>query len=234
MGPWSRRVHDLLRHLTNVGFDGAPRFLGIDDHGREMLGFIDGEVTVDRPPHGVYTDEALTAAARLLRRLHDATTEFAAAHPTGWRFQVGAPSGGPVICHNDLGPYNTVYRAGRPVAFIDWDFAAPAPREWDIAYALWRFVPLYDDATATHLGWPTAPRGPRIAQFLNAYGLDHRADILTVLHLRQQVTRTTIQTWANAGDPAFLRLQHEGRLTEIDNNITYAQRMRHQWEPFLT
>jgi hypothetical protein len=34
----------------------------------------------------------------------------------------------------------------RPLALIDWDFAAPAPREWDIAYALWRCVPLYSSA----------------------------------------------------------------------------------------
>jgi aminoglycoside phosphotransferase (APT) family kinase protein len=57
-----------------------------------------------------------------------------------------------------VGPHNTVYRGGRPVAFIDWDFAAPAPREWDIAYALWRFVPLYDDRQCAGLGWRSAGR----------------------------------------------------------------------------
>ncbi|TDV57691.1 phosphotransferase family enzyme [Actinophytocola oryzae] len=227
-------MHELLTHLAHVGFDGAPRFLGVDEHGREMLGFVEGEVTVDGPPRGVYTDAALTAAARLLRGLHDATTEFAAAHPLGWRFQVGAPTTGPVICHNDLGPYNTVYRSGRPAAFIDWDFAAPAPREWDVAYALWRFVPLYDDVTAARLGWPTAPRGPRIARFLDAYGLDDRADILAVLHRRQQVIRDTIQTWAEEGDPAFVGLRREGRLAEIDDDITYARRKHREWKAFLT
>jgi hypothetical protein len=29
-------VHALLRHFEAVGFDGAPRFLGIDEHGRAL------------------------------------------------------------------------------------------------------------------------------------------------------------------------------------------------------
>jgi hypothetical protein len=231
-GHWSVRVHELLRHLQAVGFEGAPHFLGIDEHGREVLTFIAGEVTTDGPPAGMYTDRALTAAATLLRRFHDATVDFASSHLDGWRSQVGAPRAGPVICHNDVGPYNAVYRAGRPIAFIDWDFAAPAPREWDIAYALWRFVPLYDDRTCVRLGWPVVPRGPRIARFLDAYGLDDRAGILPMVRRRQEVVRRTIETWA-AGDPVFAGLLREGRVTDINNDIAYAERSRREWESFL-
>ena len=36
-GPWSAAVHALLQHFERVGFDGAPRFLGIDERGREIL-----------------------------------------------------------------------------------------------------------------------------------------------------------------------------------------------------
>jgi hypothetical protein len=233
VGPGSRRVHELLLHLERVGFAGAPRFQGTDELGREVLSFIDGEVTADGPPSGFDTDEAMVAAARLLRGFHDATTEFAAADSSGWRFHVGAPKGGSVICHNDVGPHNTVYRLGRPVAFIDWDLAAPGPREWDLAYALWRFVPLYDDEQCRRLGWPPAPRGPRIARFLDAYGAgDERVDILGVVRRRQESTRSTIETWASEGDPAFQRLLDEGRATEIASNLRYLDRMQRQWEPF--
>jgi aminoglycoside phosphotransferase (APT) family kinase protein len=31
----------------------------------------------------------------------------------------------PLAAHGDLGPHNTVYRDGTPVAFIDWDGARP-------------------------------------------------------------------------------------------------------------
>jgi len=36
-------VHAVLRHLEAAGFDGAPRLLGIDEHGREVLTYIDGK-----------------------------------------------------------------------------------------------------------------------------------------------------------------------------------------------
>jgi len=223
---WSPNVHALLRHLADRGFAGAPRFLGIDAQGRESLTFLPGDVTVDGPPPGMHTRAALTGAATLLRAFHDATIGFTRAEPAGWQFQVGAPTTGPVICHNDVGPYNTIYRAGVPAAFIDWDFAAPAPREWDVAYALWRFVPLYDDALCARLGWPVVDRRPRIARFLEAYGLDCGDDIFDVVLRRMEVTRRTIQSWADAGNPDHLRLRREGRLAEISENIRYVEQSR--------
>ena len=42
--PWSPAVLDLLRHLEREGFAGAPRALGFDDQGREVLTYIEGEV----------------------------------------------------------------------------------------------------------------------------------------------------------------------------------------------
>ena len=41
-GPWTPAVHALLAHLHDVGFRGAPRPLGIDERGREVLPFIPG------------------------------------------------------------------------------------------------------------------------------------------------------------------------------------------------
>lgn len=228
-GPWSPAVHALLRHLADRGFPGAPRFLGLDDRGREILTYLPGEVTVDGPPAGLHTSAALRGAAELLRAFHDASIGLTGPAPDDWQLQVGAPVGGPVICHNDVGPYNAVYRGGRPVAFIDWDFAAPGPREWDVAYALWRFVPLYDDAACARLGWPVVPRGPRIARFLDAYGLDRPADLAELVLRRMDVTRTTIRTWAEAGNPDYVRLRDEGRLTEISENMRYVERSHLEW-----
>jgi thiamine kinase-like enzyme len=128
-----------------------------------------------------------------------------------------------------------VYLLGRPIAFIDWDLAAPGPRAWDLAYALWRFVPLYDDEQCQRLGWRPAHRGPRIARFLDAYGaVDEREHILDVVRRRQESTGLTIESWASDGDPAFQRLHDEGRVTEIRANLDYLDRMQPQWEPFTT
>ena len=48
--PWTPTVHALLRHLEDAGFDGAPRALGFDDQGREMLTYLPGETIGDRFP----------------------------------------------------------------------------------------------------------------------------------------------------------------------------------------
>ena len=44
IGPWSASVHGLLQYLETQGFQGAPRFLGVDQQGREILSFIGGVV----------------------------------------------------------------------------------------------------------------------------------------------------------------------------------------------
>jgi hypothetical protein len=36
-GPWTPAVHALLAHLADKGFTGAPRPLGFDEQGREVL-----------------------------------------------------------------------------------------------------------------------------------------------------------------------------------------------------
>jgi hypothetical protein len=154
-GPWSPAVHGLLRHLERRGFDGAPRFLGLDDRGREVLTFIPGMVGNYPLPFDAWSDEALVHAARLMRRYHDATVGYAPAEDAVWRLQ--APHGPhEVICHNDFAPYNLVFTNWRPHAIIDFDTAGPGPRIWDVSYATYRFVPLSSKEHSHSLGL-TAP-----------------------------------------------------------------------------
>jgi hypothetical protein len=42
-------VHELLHHFEAQEWLGAPRFLGIDDDGREMLSYVDGYVAWNTP-----------------------------------------------------------------------------------------------------------------------------------------------------------------------------------------
>jgi len=65
MGANAEYVHDLLLHLERCGFEGAPRYLGVDQQGREILSFIEGFA----PPHNGFelTEQAVRAGARLVR-----------------------------------------------------------------------------------------------------------------------------------------------------------------------
>jgi len=122
----SERIHRLLVHFENCRFDGAPRFLGIDARGREILSFIDGFA----PPHNGFplSEEGLRAGVRLVRRVHDLTegTEFSA--------------GSEVACHRNLSQPNFIFRDMIPVAIIDWDTTLPGTRLENFADFLWAFV----------------------------------------------------------------------------------------------
>src|SRR5438045_1578734 len=76
VGPWTPAVHALLRHLEYIGFTGAPRVLGFDERGREVLSYLEGECgSYPLGPDWV-TDDALVAVATMLRMYHDAQFGF--------------------------------------------------------------------------------------------------------------------------------------------------------------
>lgn len=127
VGPHSPFVHRLLCHLEDVGFDAAPRLLGTDDKGREILSFQHGENRTDFRARD-WSPAQITAAAQLLRRLHDATA--------------GTPIAGgeETVCHNDFSPLNVAFVDGLPVSAFDFDQAAPGPRMRDLAYAAWLWL----------------------------------------------------------------------------------------------
>ena len=122
-------VHKLLKHLEAQGFDAAPRFLSIDAQNREILSFLPGEVP---PDLAHFEDVQLATAARLLRRFHDATEDFAAA----------TDPQAEVICHNDWGAHNAVFRDGLPYGIIDFDTIAPGLRLWDLGYSAFSWLDL--------------------------------------------------------------------------------------------
>ena len=128
--PEPRGVQALLRWYEQVGFDGAPRFLGVDEQGREVLSFVEGEPAFAPVP---CSDEVVAAIGRLLRRAHDAQAGFAPPADAGWLQRAeGQPE---VVGHLDLFWTNVVFRDGLPAALIDWEIAAPAPRTLEVALA---------------------------------------------------------------------------------------------------
>jgi hypothetical protein len=77
-------VRALLRHLEAVGFDGAPRHLGVDDEGREVVSFIEGEVPLPPYPAWAMTELAIADLGRLVRGFHEATAGFVAPRDPEW------------------------------------------------------------------------------------------------------------------------------------------------------
>lgn len=211
--PYTETIHALLRHLERCGFDGAPRAYGIDDEGREILEYIPGEVASGRPPGYVWSDAVLVALGSLVRSFHAASGDFDPPRDAVWQGSPHPAYPVEIICHNDLAPWNTVFREQRPVAFIDWDWAAPGARIWDVAFVLWQWIPLIPQWRREQVGAPTELDWRHRARiFCGSYGLNVApGDLLEVIADRQHATYVGLRDEAEAGDPAHVRLWREAR-----------------------
>ncbi|MBA2513561.1 MAG: phosphotransferase [Solirubrobacterales bacterium] len=197
-GAWTPTVHAFLRHLEAAGYDGSPRIVGTDETGREILTFIEGEVLAAgsawQPgdptpwPEWARTEECLAATAGLMRGLHDAAATFEPPDDAVWR-RYPAPSLGAdqCVCHGDIGPHNTVYRDGIPVAFIDWDTIRPNDPIVEFGAAAWKYIPLGNDDHFAASDFPSRPAlARRLAVFANAYDIDDRDTVAWALHQAKQ------------------------------------------------
>lgn len=236
-GRWSPAVHAWLAHLADAGINVAPKPVRIDTSaGVEEVTYIDGTVLSGgaSPPY-LWRDDTLTAVARLVRQFHDAAASFTPPADANWQETAAFPGGGDVICHNDLAPWNTVFTGECPVAFIDWDLAAPGPRCWDVSYAIWHFVPLYGDPGSDPFDLADfEPRACRTRLFCDAYGLEDRAGLVDKVIDRQLAVHDAIKRGAAAGDPAYQRLWELGAGTGIQRQADYVRAHRSALEDALT
>ncbi len=210
--PWHRPVHALLEHLCAAQLTAVLTVLSVDEHGREVLRWVDGEAGAEPVSSEVSSDHARVEAAKLVRRFHDATTTF---HWDlgGWNPLLADPTGSAdVMCHNDLSTYNIIYHRADPIAIIDWEFASPGSRLWDLAYACVWLVPLHPPEYCRSAGWGNIDAARRLRLFCDSYGLDTRMrhELLDVVSERQARNREQLQVWASQGiiDPStdYLRL----------------------------
>lgn len=203
-------VTALLAHLERVGAPVAPRPLGTDERGRQVLSHLAGRVPWrEREDPAFFSDAALTRLAELIRALHDACAGSDLA------------GGAETVCHRDLSPKNTVYRdspAGLlPVAFLDWDLAAPGRRIDDVAFAAWHWGELGEGADPAELGrrcrllcdaYDAAAAGPDPAPL-------SRDELVGVMLDQIAGTWRGIDAGADRDEPGMRRLRAAGAVDGI-------------------
>ena len=124
------------------------------------------------------------AAARLLRQLHDTTTDCS------------LRDGHEVVCHGAVSPCNCVFVDGVPTAFIDFDAAHPGARLEDLGYAAWLWIDIGNDDVGADV------QGQRVADFFKGYGLDPAEAIDSIVLAQVALAGRTdapgVREWADS------------------------------------
>lgn len=219
---WSSATHALLDHLEGVGFAGAPRFLGFDAAGREVLSYVEGDVAVAPVPNWARQPEAAESVAALLREYHRAVSSFEWGNFPDWDSHVLSPwSDGSLLCHNDVVRSNVVFREGQAVALIDFDRAAPATDEYEVALAIQQWIPLRGEDDPANVA--ASRTAERIRRFCDAYGLHARgrAALLEIILASESAGLQELAELVRKGHPAYVALWHGGAPERIRQRLDW-------------
>ncbi len=173
-------TQELLTHLESQGFSGVPRFLGIDNAGRQILTFVPGTVPSEL---GNFSGTQLAAAALLLRQFHDANRSF----PHKGQSEV--------VCHGDASPCNCVFVDGIPRVFIDFDDAHPGSRLDDLGYAAWLWNDIGNDEISVEM------QAHRLLYFFQSYGACANEAVPALIAAQEALAKRTnvagVREWAD-------------------------------------
>ncbi|HEY5107801.1 MAG TPA: phosphotransferase [Caulobacteraceae bacterium] len=221
-GPWTPTVHALLRHVRSKGFP-APEPLGLDDKGREILGFLPGDASNHPWPPALIEVSGARQIGVLLRAYHDAVADFSPPLPAVWRHGPQAPAPGEIILHGDFGPHNLIWSGDMLTGVIDFELARPGRPVEDAGFAAIRAAQLRPDAMTREAGFEEVPdRRARLEAFAEGYG-SSPAELLAQVRPVQEGELKRIVELGGAGiEPwaTFLRL---GLATQVETELRWLE-----------
>ncbi|AQR95912.1 phosphotransferase [Clostridium saccharoperbutylacetonicum] len=142
-----------------------------------------------------------------------------------------------VICHNDIAPYNMTFVNNMPYGLIDFDTCCPAPRIWDIVYALYRFVPfskkIYDNEKQEYRNYDVDRdkefRKKSVRVFFDAYGMECPDDLFVQMTARLQALADLIYNESQNGNSAFKKMLEEGHRDLYLAEIEFIKEHAKEW-----
>ena len=230
--PWTKDVHAFLRFLKQKGFENVPVPYGVNGDGKEEVSFVEGVVYNDCLPDVVLREDNLLAAARLLRRYHDAGAEYAATLAGGETWMLPGQTPAEVMCHGDFAPYNVTFVDGRVSGMIDFDTLHPGPRVWDIAYGVYRWVPFVSPGNPD-FRYEVGEQIRRMKAFADAYGMtaEQRGALPGMMIRRLETLIAYMRQQTAQGNEDVARNVEDGHLRLYLEDVAYLT--RHQQEMLM-
>jgi len=225
-------VREYLLYLEKEGVTGVPRFLGLDEQGRDIFTYLPGKTMgpdypADHPC--LHSDEAICDMARFMRKLHDAAVGFLPrAVQGGWANPYFPDGPYETICHGDAAIWNFVFVDNRVAGLFDFEQAYPGTRYWDLASTLsMAAFPFYFDYDASK----HAEKAKRqINLFFDAYGMPCPPDIIDIVidRVQRDFCEDTVAR-AAAGDKECAKMLTRGDIKHYQKFIAHLKKHGHEW-----
>lgn len=224
---WTPYVHGFLGFLHRHEFSKVPYPYGINENGQEMVSFVEGEVFNEELPQEVRSDEVLISFAQLIRNFHDLGAEYIKRLNGNENWMLPVQTEVETMCHGDLAPYNTVLKGKEVVGLIDFDTLHPGSRLWDIAYALYRWIPLMSDENPENFG-SRLDKLRRTELFFSTYGMTEivNKEVFELVIRRLEYLVSFMKQEADKGDPVIKQHIDDGHLRGYLKDIEY---IREEW-----
>ena len=220
---WTRDIHCFLQFLHENGVNFVPEPYSINEK-EEIISFVSGEVFNYPLPQKFLKDSMLISAAQLLLKFHNYSTKYISrlSNNENWMLPILSPI--EVMCHGDFAPYNVTIVNNLAFGIIDFDTLHPGSRMWDIAYAIYRWIPFESPSNSDYCE-NLKEQIRKTKLFLDTYGLELeiRNSFVEVLIKRLEALVGFMTYEASNGNEDFKLNIEEGHLQKYLKDIEYLK-----------
>ncbi|MFS1513730.1 aminoglycoside phosphotransferase family protein [Chengkuizengella sp. SCS-71B] len=220
---WTKDIHCFLQFLHEEGVNFVPKPYGINEKEEEIISFMPGDVFNYPLPEKLLTDSMIVSSSKLLLEFHKYSEKYVTRLTNDEQWMLSETYPIEVMCHGDFAPYNVTVENNEATGIIDFDTLHPGPKMWDIAYAIYRWVP-FD----YHGNLKEQIRKSKL--FLDTYGVDSESknSFVGVLIKRLKSLIDFMRFEASNGNKDFQLHIEEGHIELYLNDIGYLERNEEQ------
>jgi len=202
----SELVREVMAVLSNNNFQYSPKYLGIDQKGREIMTYIEGE----QMNHTEITVDLMKQTLKVLKQFHNifSTSDLSQDQET--------------VLHTDYAPWNLIVKEGKLVGVIDFDKVIPGKRIYDVAYICWNLL----DIGSKNSNFTEEEILKYLPILINAYGEIDTSEFVDVLLSEQNRILLERELRVKEVEEGEEKEYREGICEDIKKQIEWVKRNR--------